>query len=453
MNQFRDCLKDLHSKRFGSQSILGVLGAVIAISLPVGFAQSTPTREQAVQASLETAPVLVAKARVSVAEAQALAANIPISGAVNLGYSWTGTDPRPSVGEATKGDWSYGAQVNFAGLFGEANNTRVMAQIGLERAQLGLSATVLRANRNAINLWHGVRRAKANLEASQIAREIAVLQDKEAELRLQSGAINITERETTHIELETAMLEEQRSKGRLETLQNQLGTLIASGGETAVTAGWQALAGPPESVSFDHREDVFEARAALISSQLDLQRVQRAVLPTLNVDIGIQGSSGGLGLKLNSDLAVGLSYSNPNTNLPSGTTTWNFGLGVRIPVDPIKLQALSTLEQTVMAAQASLKANLLVAKADISAKRAALELTRTALKLSERQLELATQQLEYTKKRVNEGIRPAVELRRSELLTLRARNAVLTAQADVDAAIIDVFEAINTQIPTSLEVK
>jgi Outer membrane efflux protein len=163
MNRFRDCLKDLCSKRFGSRSILSVLGAVIAINLPVGFAQSTPTREQAVQASLETAPVLVAKARVSVAEAQALAANVPISGAVNLGYSWADSDPKPPVTEATKGDWSYGAQVNFAGLFGEANNTRVMAQIGLERAQLGLSATVLRANRGAINLWHGVRRAKANL--------------------------------------------------------------------------------------------------------------------------------------------------------------------------------------------------------------------------------------------------------------------------------------------------
>jgi hypothetical protein len=107
------------------------------------FAQATLTRIQILNASLETASVLSAKARVSAAEAQALAANIPISGSANFGYGWTGVNPNPGSGNGITGDWTYGAQVNFAGLFGEASNSRVQASLNLERARLNLSSTVL----------------------------------------------------------------------------------------------------------------------------------------------------------------------------------------------------------------------------------------------------------------------------------------------------------------------
>lgn len=432
-----------------------LLAASFFISSIAVFAASSLSRDQVLKASLETASVLVAQARVNAAEAQALIANIPISGSASLGYGWTGVDPKPATGDAIKGDWTYGAQINFAGVFGEASTSRVQAGVNLERSRLGLLGAVLKANKSAITLWHGLRKAEASLETANGARALAELQDKAAESRLQSGAINQGERETTRIALQSAQLEGARAQNRLEAAQSQLEILF---GLTGVTAGsWQALPVPPAAANLERREDLFEARAALAGAQLDLARAQRAVLPTLNLDAGLQGAAGGLGLKLNSDLAAGVSYNSPSSNttglpsglssgLSSGGTSWNLGLSLNIPLDPAKIVAWPALEKAVQAAQVSLEASIKATKADASSKRSALLLSQKGLKLGEQQLELAKQNLDRGQQRFAAGLVAALEVKRAELEVLKARDGLLTAQADLDSSVLDVFEAINQPV-------
>jgi outer membrane protein TolC len=429
----------------------------------VVFAQKTITRDQALKASLETASILAAQARVSAAEAQAIAANIPISGTANIGYAWTGVDPKPSNGDAIKGDWNYGAQLNFTGLFGEAGNGRVLAGLSLERSRLGFSAALLRANQSAINLWHGLRRSQANLETAQAAKELSEAQDRASESRLQSGAINTAEREVSRVALQSAQLELAKAQNRLEAARVQLEILLGLSSEsTGGQAGgqvsdWQVLPLPPEAANLERREDVFEARSALINAELEFARSQRAAWPTLNLDAGLQGSGGNLGLRLNSDLASGLTYGSTGNaaagisgngagQAGSGSTSWNLGLSLNIPLDPGKLVALPALEQSVRAAQAALQANQRAAKADVAAKRAALVLARSGLKLGERQLELSSQNLERSRQRLTAGVIPALEVKRAELERLKARDALLGTQADLDAAVLDVFEALNLPV-------
>jgi outer membrane protein TolC len=418
----------------------------------VGIAQSSITRDQTLKASFETASILVAQARVSASEAQALAANVPISGSANVGYGWTGIDPKPITGSAITGDWTYGAQVNFSGLFGEPSAARVQAGLNLERTKLNLSSTTLKVNKSAINLWHGLRRAEAALETATAAATLAEAQDRASEARLQSGAINVSERETSRIALQSAQLEAARAQNKLEAAEKQLEILLNLKGNTA--GDWKALPVPPEAANLERREDLFEARAALVTAQLDLSLAQHAALPSLNLDAGLQGSSGSLGFKLNSDLASGLSFSYPSlggsgggtgagSGSGSGSTTWNLGLSLTIPIDPAKISALPALEQSVRAAEAALQASQKAAKADASAKRAALLLSRAGLKLAEQQLELSKQNLSRNKQRLASGVIPALEVQRAELEVLKARDALFAAQADLDSSVLEVFEAIN----------
>jgi outer membrane protein TolC len=415
---------------------------VVLLVWSIGIAQSSITRDQTVKASFNTASILVAQARVSASEAQALAANIPISGGANVGYGWTGIDPKPITGNAITGDWTYGAQVNFAGLFGEPSAARVQAMLNLERAKLNLSSATLKANKSAINLWHGLRRAEAALETATAANSLAEAQDRASETRLQSGAINQSERETSRIALQSAQLEASRAQNKLEAAHSQLEMLLNLMGNT--DGDWKALPVPPEAANLERREDLFEARAALVTAQLDLSRAQHAALPSLNLDAGLQGSSGSLGFKLNSDLASGLSFSSPSTGgSGTGSTTWNLGLSLNIPIDPAKLSALPALEQSVRAAEAALQASQKAAKADASAKRTALVLSRAGLKLAEQQLELSQLNLSRSKQRLASGVIPALELQRAELEVLKARDALFAAQSDLDSSVLEVFEAIN----------
>jgi outer membrane protein TolC len=427
------------------------MAALLCLAFATSSAQSSITRDQTLKASFDTASILVAQARVSASEAQALAANVPISGSANVGYGWTGIDPKPISSNAITGDWTYGAQVNFAGLFGEPSASRVQAGLNFERAKLNLSTATLKANKSAINLWHGLRRAEATLETATAASTLAEAQDRASEARLQSGAINQSERETSRIALQSAQLEAARAQNKLEAARMQLEILLNLKGNTA--GEWRALPVPPEAANLERREDLFEARAALVTAQLDLSRAQHAALPSLNLDAGLQGSAGNLGFKLNSDLASGLSFSYPSLGGSgggtgagsggSGPTTWNLGLSLTIPIDPAKLSALPALGQSVRAAGAAFQASQKAAKADASAKRAALLLSRAGLKLSEQQLELSKQNLSRNKQRLASGVIPALELQRAELEVLKARDALFAAQADLDSSVLEVFEAIN----------
>lgn len=441
----------IRSLRLGGRQHLACLAGCLLAAFSHSSAQNQITRDQAISASIGTVGVQVAQARVGIAEAQAQAANIPISGSANVSYGWTGLDPKPNDTDAPKGDWAYGAQINFAGLFGEANSTRVQASLNLERARLNLSSSVLRANKSAITLWHNLRRGTAAMSTAQAARALAQLQDNAAETRLQNGAINISERETVRIALQSAQLEESRSQFKLEAARTQLAIVFNLSGNVA--GDWRALPVPSENANLERREDVFESRAILVNAELELARAQRAALPTLNLDAGLRGSSGNLGFKLNSDLSSSLGFGYPNSNTIPDATTWNLALSMNIPIDPIKLSALPALERNLQTARASLEASILAAKADVAAKRAVLALTKATLNLFEQQLEQNQSNLERNRQRFAAGLIAALELNRSELELQKAGDALLNAQAEVDSGVLDVFEAINLPVINAMEAK
>jgi type II secretory pathway pseudopilin PulG len=163
------------------------------------LAQAVITRSQALEAARNSASVLAAQARVAASEAQAGAAGLPISGSANAGYAWNGIDPKPPGRDAIKGDWTYGIQVSYAGLFGEAGANRVTTGLNVERARRAALTARGRASKNAVALWHGLRRAEAGVSSIIATRELAELYDKASEARLNAGAINVGDRETVRL--------------------------------------------------------------------------------------------------------------------------------------------------------------------------------------------------------------------------------------------------------------
>jgi outer membrane protein TolC len=416
-----------------------IVGFLLAST--VVLAQGVLTRSRALEAAKSSAGVLAAQARVAASEAQASAAGLPISGSANAGYAWNGIDPVPPGRDAVKGDWTYGLQVSYAGLFGEAGANRITTGLGVERARRAALAARGRASKNAVALWHGLRRAELGLVSAQTARELAELQDRASDARLNAGAINTGERETARIGLETARFDEARATSKLEAASLQLEAILGLRGPSA--AEWVALPAPPEAANLEAREDVFEARAALVQADLDLNRGRQALFPKLNLDGGITGSSGSLNGQVNSDLAASVSFASPTPGLSTDSTSWKFGVSVVIPLEPGKISALGALEISVNAARSSLQASILAAKADVAAKRGALILARSGLVLSERNLQLSNQNLERAKQRLAAGVLSSLDVKRAESELTKAREGLYSAQAELDNATLEVFEAIN----------
>ncbi len=413
----------------------------IVLTSAVVLAQAALTRTQALEAVRSSASVLAAQARVAASEAQASAAGLPISGSANAGYAWNGVDPKPPGRDAIKGDWTYGLQISYAGLFGEAGANRVTAGLNVERARRVALAARGRAGKNAVSLWHGLRRAEIGLLSAITARELAELQDKASESRLNAGAINAGDRETARISLETAKLDEARANTRLEGARLQLEAVLGLNGPSAPE--WSTLPAPPEAVNLEAREDLFEARAVLVQADLDLNRGRQALFPKLNLDGGISGSSGSLNGQVNSDLAASVSFVSPTPGLGTDSTSWKFGVSLVIPLEPGKIGALGALEISVNAARSSLQAAILAAKADVAAKRAALVLSRSGLTLSQRNLDLSTQNLERAKQRLAAGVLSSLDVKRAESELGKAREGLYAAQAELDNATLEVYEAIN----------
>jgi outer membrane protein TolC len=432
-------MKSLRLKTFEVHATRLLVGIVLASSAVL--AQTLITRSQALEAARNSASVLAAQARVAASEAQASAAGLPISGSANAGYAWNGVDPKPPGRDAVKGDWTYGVQVSYAGLFGEAGANRVTTGLNVERARRAALTARGRAGKNAVALWHGLRRAEAGVSSAIAARELAELQDKASEARLNAGAINAGDRETARVSLETAKLDEARANARLDGVRLQLEAVLGLRGSSAPE--WSPLPLPPEAVNIEAREDLFEARAALVQADLDLNRGRQALFPKLNLDGGITGSSGSLNGQVNSDLAASASFSSPTPGLNLDSTSWKFGVSVVIPIEPGKISALGALEVSVNAARSSLEAAILAAKADVAAKRSALVLARSGLTLSQRNLDLSTQNLERAKQRLAAGVLSSLDVKRAESELGKAREGLYTAQAELDNATLEVFEAIN----------
>jgi outer membrane protein len=404
--------------------------------------QGVLTRDDAVKAAENLPGVIAARARLSAAEAQMAAAQLPISGNVTGGYTFAGSSPAPPPGTEL-GGWNLSANLSFAGLRGEANDARVNAILGLERARRGLVAARLKAQKTAVNLWHGLRRAESGVVLARRNLDFSELQDRAADARFKAGAISVSDRETVMVSLENARLDALRAESRLESARVQLAVNLGLTPERT-SNDWKALTAPDGDGHPEAREDVFEARAAVVTAGLELDRVWRGILPTANLDGRLSGTAGTVQAGLNSNLGLNAGFTYPNSFGSSTTTgtSWSVSISATIPITPAQWGQVGPAEQNLRAAQAALDAALKSARADVQARRAAVPLALRALEWSQKALDVARANLDRAKTRAASGVIAAIDVTRAELDVLRAQDAVLSAQYDLDTIVLDVLEAL-----------
>lgn len=438
---------DFHGEHRSARSFRALLGIVSSLLFSgfgfssFGFAQGVLTRDDAIKAAENVPGVIAARARLSAAEAQIAAAQLPISGNVTGGYTFAGSNPAPPPG-TDLGGWNVGANLSFAGLRGEANDARVNALLNLERAKRGLVAARLKAQKAAVNLWHGLRRAESGLVFAKRNLEFSELQDRAADARFKAGAISVSDREIATSSLESARLDALRAESRLESARAQLAVNLGLTPERT-SNDWKALTVPSGDGNPEAREDVFEARAAVVTAGLELDRVWRGILPTANLDGRLSGTAGTVQAGVNSNLGLNAGFTYPNS-LGSGTTgtSWSVSISATIPITPAQWGQVGPAEENLRAAQAALDAALRSARADVQARRAAVPLSVRALELSQKALDTARANLDRAKTRVASGVIAAIDVTRAELDVLRAQDAVLNAQFDLDTTALDVLEAL-----------
>ncbi len=393
-----------------------------------GNAQTAISRADVMRLAERSASVEVARAKMQSAEAQARAVGAGISGSASGSAAVAGIVP--SSGDTILSyPWSLQLNLRFAGVLGEAGDARVQASINLERARRGLVAARIRALSQAVNLWHGLRRGMANLEVAQMALQLALLEDAAAETRLKSGSISLAERERIALALEFAWLEVSRAELRLSGVRLQFEVLFGLRHAVALTV-WQALS-EPLTFDLEAREDIFEARAAVVLANVQAGAAQRVLLPTLNLEASVRGSAGVLSVSGNQFLALSIGYSYP-VALPVGvSSSFSIGLNLSIPIQPLNLSAAN---RAGSAAQRLLEVVLALAKAEVITARSSLVLAHSTLDLAWRSNEFAARQLERVKARILAGLVSVLDLKRAELDFAKAGLEVLDAQANFDTA-------------------
>ncbi len=401
------------------------------------FAQGL-SRNDVIQAAEQSAVVKAARARLNLAQSQATAAGVPISASLGGGYSLSGSSPDTTGLVSTNDAWKISLNLSFAGLFGIALETRMLADINFERAKRAFNAAQLKATRNAIALWHTARHGFLALELANTSLQTAKLVEQAAETRFQAGGISINGRENASLAVERADLEVQKAKLFLQSAQLQLEINFALKSE-AVLDHWQALPDTAGITQLEWREDVFEAQSALTTAEFERSKTNQAVLPSAKLEAGISGSSGTLSLSVNQNLASNLNYSFSNT--PSSSTEFSVGISISVPLDLGAWNALEPVTNNVTVAQNNLALVVSSAKADIVARRAALGLSHSSLELANHTQEFNQKQLERTKTRFNAGLITPLELQKTELEVLKGRLDVFDAQAELDLSVMDVHQA------------
>ncbi len=398
----------------------------------VAQAQTLVSRADLMRLAERSASVEVARARVLSAEAQA--GQSGFSGSASGSASLAGVT-------STSGDtvfsypWNLQLNLRFAGLWGEVSDTRVQAVLNLERAKRALVTARIRALVQAVNLWHGLRRGLANLEVTQLAFSLAILEDLASEARFKAGGISISERERFGLALELARLEVARAEARLSGVRLQFEVLFGLRG-ALVTDDWRGL---PERVFSDSqleaREDVFEARAAVVLAGLQQGAAQRLLLPIFNLEASARGSAGALSVSTNQFLALSVGYSYP-VSLPVGvSTSFSIGLSLSIPIQP--LAGFGAANTAVLVAQRSLEVAFALARAEVVSKRFNLALSRSALDLAVRSNDFLSRQFERVQTRVSAGLVSVLDLKKAELDVLKSKLQVLDAQADLDLSLLE----------------
>ncbi len=416
-------------------SILFFTALFVSALFSPTHAQTLLERSTALLAAQNMASIEVANAKLKSAEANASIAGLPISVGTNAGYAWNHSDTA-----GANNDWYASASINFAGVFGEQERSRAMAFIHLERAKLNLLNARTRASKTALELWHSLRRNQASLETSRINLQLAELSDRATELRLQSGAANQSERDNATLALQNAKLELARSETRLQSSQALLAANLGINNTTA-SQSWTEIAATTNK-NLEAREDVFEARAAVLGSELDLNQAQHALLPVAKASANVAGSAGAISFNLDSNLATGFGYNYPNSSASLGNS-WGFNLGATWGFSSQAL-ALPALQENLQASRAALAATLKNAETDVEAKRAAAIGSHASLNLAMQQLENAKQNFGRNKTRFESGLSGPIEVKRSELELNRAQESIASAQAELDLAIAALAEATAT---------
>jgi outer membrane protein TolC len=418
----------------------------LVLSFPVALAQNAPAIGQStiLRAVEQTLTLRQAVLRFGQAQAQAQAAGVPWSASVNAGYGWSGNP------DATTGEFSGSVTISSSGLWGEQASKRQEAQVALERAERGLVSTRLRLQRQALGLWHQLRRAEQAQVISSSNVVVMTLLDQSAQARLDGGSINALERDLARSNLELAQQDLARAGLRRQQLAAQV--LVQLSLASTPLAAWQPLPGPDWNRPLATRDDVFEASAAVASSEQALMLARQTMFPSLSLNAGISGSGGGLALQLNQQLAGNLTYSTPSsrgTGVGTGGHQWNLSISASIPWSPGQYAALPGLEQATNQAREVLQQTLALARLDIDLKRDAIGQAQLLLGQAERSAQLARDRVDYSQTRLQSGIASPLELRRSEVEWLRAIDAAIAAQSNLDNAALDGFEAVGLALPAS----
>jgi outer membrane protein TolC len=415
---------------------------VIAV-LGVGFALAqvaATTRNQALEYAKTTPAVEVANAKVASAEQQLNAARVPISGSASSSYNTN------SSSLATTNGFSGSLNLNYSGLFGDSAETRSNAEIAYNRAVVGLQFTKIRSQAKSLKLWHALRRAQSGFTVAQQALEVATLEDKQAQQRLDAGSINVTERQTVTNRLQNAQFDLQRATNSLESARMQA-SLEWDKDVTSASLEWSVLPAPniiTIEKQLKDREDVFEARAAWISAGVSLEQARQKILPTVSVTGGVSGAAGNANLTVNNNLNSSFTLNLASTvNAP---TNWSLGVTVTLPINPSGITQLQPLERQLENARRALEATTRAARSDINAKLQAYRTEQQNYKLSLETQKSASKNLDTQLERQKLGTAGVLEIARAQLEITRATDTVFAVQNSLDTVTSEAFESLASLI-------
>jgi outer membrane protein TolC len=429
------------SSQKGIMKSLQPIVLIAALSLGLVMAQvAATTRNQALEYANTTPAVEVANAKVASSEQQLNAARVPISGSASGSYNTNSSSTSLNNG------FSGSLNLNYSGLFGEGAEIRSNAEIAYSRAVIGLQFAKIRSQAKSIKLWYALRRAQSGLTVAQQSLEVATLEDKQAQQRLEAGSINTTERQTIANRLQNAQFDLQRATNTLESARTQA-SLEWDKDVTSASLEWSVLPAPNTGnleKQLGQREEVFEARAAWIAAGVSLEQARQKLLPTVSVTGGVSGSAGNANLTVNNNLNSSFTLNLASTaNTP---TNWNVGVTVTLPINPSGITQLQPLERQLENARRALEATTRAARADVNAR---LQSYRTELqnyKLSLETQKSASKNLDTQLERQRLGTAGVLEIARANLEVARATDTVFAAQNSLDTATSEAFESLASLI-------
>jgi outer membrane protein TolC len=414
---------------------------IAALGMGLALAQvAATTRNQALEYAKTTPAVEVASAKVASSEQQLNAARVPISGSASGSYNAN------SSSTALNNGFSGSLSLNYSGLFGDSAETRSNAEIAYNRAVVGLQFAKIRSQNKSLRLWHSLRRTQSGLTVAQQALEVASLEDKQAQQRIEAGSINATERQTVANRLQNAQFDLQRATNTLESARTQA-SLEWEKDVTSASLEWTVLPTPNTSdleQRLNQREDVFEARAAWISAGVSLEQARQKILPTVSVTGGVSGAAGNANLTVNNNL-----NSSFNLNLVStanAPTNWSLGVTVTLPINPSGITQLQPLERQLENSRKALEATTRVARADVNAKLQSYRTEQQNYKLSLETQKSASKNLDTQLERQRLGTAGVLEITRANLEVARATDTVFAAQNSFDTATSEAFESLASLI-------